>query len=65
MFETEINVKYGSGGAKTDRIWTFNQIIKFLQFQKERVGKGAIKAATLRNFIKSSSLIMAIENLRN
>lgn len=37
--------------AKADRI--FNQIIKFFQFQKERVGKGAIKAATLRNFIKS------------
>jgi hypothetical protein len=39
--------------AKADCIWAFNQIIKFFQFQKERVGKGAIKAVTLRNFIKS------------
>ena len=33
--------------------WTSNQIIQFLHFQKERVEKEEITAATLKNFIKS------------
>ena len=33
--------------------WAFNQVIRFFHFQRERVERGEIKAATLRNFIKS------------
>jgi hypothetical protein len=33
--------------------WTSNHIIRFLQFQKERVENKEITAATLKNFIKS------------
>jgi hypothetical protein len=33
--------------------WTISQIIRFLHFQKERVEKEEITAATLKNFIKS------------
>ncbi|HEY9399108.1 MAG TPA: hypothetical protein VIP29_04345 [Nitrososphaeraceae archaeon] len=33
-----------------------NTIIKFLQYEKERVDKGEITAATLRNFVKSIKL---------
>jgi hypothetical protein len=40
-----------------DPMWAFNSILRFLQFQKERVEKEEITAATLRNFIK------AIKNL--
>jgi integrase len=39
--------------AKNDISWTLNQIIRFLQFQKERVENKEITAATLKNFIKS------------
>ena len=33
--------------------WAFNQVIRFFHFQRDRVEMGEIKAATLRNFIKS------------
>jgi hypothetical protein len=33
--------------------WTSNHIIRFLQFQKERVENKEITAATLKNFVKS------------
>jgi hypothetical protein len=36
--------------------WAINQVITFLQFQKDRVQKGEITAATLRNFVKSIKL---------
>jgi hypothetical protein len=39
--------------GKGNTTWTLNQIILFLQFQKERVEKEEITAATLKNFIKS------------
>jgi hypothetical protein len=37
--------------GKTDPDWTFNSVIGFLQFQKERVEKREITGATLRNYI--------------
>jgi hypothetical protein len=39
-----------------DHNWSFGCIIKFLQFQKERVGRGEITGATLRNFVKAIKL---------
>jgi hypothetical protein len=39
--------------AKNDISWTLNQIIRFLQLQKDRVENKEITAATLKNFIKS------------
>jgi len=42
--------------AIEDPTWAFNLIIKFLQFQKERVEKEEITGATLRNFIKPIKL---------
>ena len=42
--------------GKDDIRWTISQIIKFLQFQKDRVQKSEITAATLRNFVKSIKL---------
>jgi hypothetical protein len=57
QFETgtkEIEKRCDSFAEKgKDNNWTINQIIRFLQFQKERVEKEEITGATLKNFIKS------------
>ena len=42
--------------GKVDNNWAIVHIIKFLQYEKERVKKGDITAATLRNFVKSIKL---------
>lgn len=42
--------------AKNDDNWTTLQLIRFLQYEKERVEKGEITAATLSNFVKSIKL---------
>ena len=39
-----------------DHKWAFNNIIKFLQYQKERVEREEITGATLRNFVKTIKL---------
>jgi hypothetical protein len=39
--------------SRNDINWTFNQIIRFLQFQKQRTETKQITAATLKNFVKS------------
>jgi hypothetical protein len=49
--ETRSNAYAEKGKSNID--WTVNQIIRFLQFQKERVENKEITAATLKNFLKS------------
>lgn len=39
--------------AKSNNNWVLNHVIRFLQFQKERVENEEITAATLKNFAKS------------
>jgi integrase len=39
--------------SKNNVNWTLNQIINFLQFQKQRVETKQIAASTLKNFVKS------------
>ena len=51
--EIEIRCNHLAERAKTNINWTLNQVIRFLQFQKERVEKEEITAATLKNFVKS------------
>lgn len=41
------------GYSKNNINWTLNQIINFLQFQKQRVEIEQITASTLKNFVKS------------
>ncbi|HET7147620.1 MAG TPA: hypothetical protein VFI73_03890 [Candidatus Nitrosopolaris sp.] len=43
--------------------WATEQIIKFLQFQKDRTQKGEITAATLRNFVKSIKLFCEVSDI--
>jgi hypothetical protein len=42
--------------ASKDKEWTFNKIIGFLQFQKERVQRKESTDDTLRNFVKSIAI---------
>ncbi len=39
-----------------DHQWAFNNIIRFLRYQKERVEKTEITGGTLRNFVKTIKL---------
>ena len=41
----------------------FNSILRFLQFQKERVEKEEITGATLRNFIKAIKLFCEMSDI--
>ncbi len=54
---TEISIevrcnKFGER-SKNNANWTLTQIIRFLQYQKERVDNKDITAGTLKNFVKS------------
>ena len=42
--------------GKKDGNWTTTHVIRFLQYEKERVEKGEITSATLSNFVKSIKL---------
>jgi hypothetical protein len=46
-----------------DPKWAFNNIIKFLQYQKERVEKTEISAGTLRNFVKTIKLFCEMSEI--
>jgi hypothetical protein len=43
--------------SKNNTNWTLNQIINFLQFQKQRVEIEQITASTLKNFVKSLKVL--------
>jgi integrase len=49
--------------ANKDKEWTFNKIIGFLQFQKERVQRKEITAATLYNFVKALKLFCEMSDV--
>jgi hypothetical protein len=46
-----------------DQKWAFNNIIKFLQYQKERVEKTEITGGTLRNFVKTIKLFCEMSEI--
>lgn len=50
--------------AIRDNTWALNCIIKFLQFQKERVERKEITAATLRNFVKAIKLFCEMSDIQ-
>jgi hypothetical protein len=58
QFETEVNdmekrCNNFTKHSKANINWLLNQILRFLQFQKQRSEKKEISAATLKNFVKS------------
>ncbi|MGZ5470557.1 MAG: hypothetical protein ACXWE0_02675 [Nitrososphaeraceae archaeon] len=52
----EEKCNYFANKGMNDPGWAFNCIVRFLQFQKERVEKEEITGATLRNFTKAIKL---------
>lgn len=47
--------EFASNGLK-NTTWAFHCIIRFIQFQRERVEREEITASTLRNFVKAIKL---------
>jgi hypothetical protein len=43
--------------AKNDFKWVFNNILRFLQAQKQRVDRKEITGATMRNYVKTIKLL--------
>ena len=46
-----------------DPTWAFNCIVRFLQYQKNRVENKEITGATLRNFIKAIKLFCEMSDI--
>jgi hypothetical protein len=53
---------FAAKGTK-DPNWVFHCIVKFLQFQRERVEKEEITGATLRNFVKAIKLFCEMSDI--
>lgn len=49
--------------GKENNNWAFNSILKFLQFQKDRVENEQITGATLRNFVKAIKLFCEMSDI--
>ena len=49
--------------ARKDSNWTFNSILRFVQFQNDRVLKKEITSATVRNYVKSIKLLCEMADL--
>jgi hypothetical protein len=49
--------------GKKDPNWAFSFIVRFLQFQKERVDREEITGATLRNFVKAIKLLCEMSDI--
>ena len=59
----EVRCNYFADKSKQDPNWVFTRVIEFLQFQKERVEKGEISSATLRNFVKAIKLFCEMTDI--
>jgi hypothetical protein len=59
----EQRCNYFADKGINDPNWAFNSILRFLQFQKERVEKEEITGATLRNFIKAIKLFCEMSDI--
>jgi hypothetical protein len=53
---------FAANGLK-DPNWAFSCIVKFFQFQRERVEKEEITGATLRNFVKAIKLFCEMSDI--
>ena len=49
--------------GRSDCNWAFSNILKFLQFQKERVEKKEITASTLRNYVKTIKMFCEVTDI--
>ncbi|HSF50454.1 MAG TPA: hypothetical protein VLA74_06815 [Nitrososphaeraceae archaeon] len=64
---TDKNIEYRCNKfvekAKDNVNWTLSQIIRFLQYQKERVDNKEITAGTLKNFVKSLKIFCEMSDI--
>ncbi|MGC2668138.1 MAG: hypothetical protein WA220_03015 [Candidatus Nitrosopolaris sp.] len=49
--------------SRTDFDWAFASLLKFIQFQKERVDRKEISGATARNYVKSIKLLCEMSDI--
>ena len=49
--------------SKSDFNWAFANLLKFIQFQKDRVDKKEITGATVRNYVKSIKLFCEMADI--
>jgi integrase len=54
---------YFAKRGKEDPDWAFNNIVRFLQFQRERVEQGEIAGSTLKNFLKALKLFCEVADI--
>ena len=54
---------FAEDGSK-DVSWAFSSILKFVQYQLDRVNRKEITAATLRNYVKSIKLFCDMADLQ-
>jgi hypothetical protein len=59
----EERCNYFAKNGIQDPNWAFSCVIKFLQFQKDRVQREEITGATLRNFVKSIKLFCEMSDI--
>ena len=59
----EETCNYFANMGTKDPAWVFNCIVRFLQYQKERIEKEEITGATLRNFIKAIKLFCEMSDI--
>lgn len=60
-FETRCNTFAEKAISNTN--WTLSQVIRFLQYQKERVENKEITTATLNNFVKSIKVFCEMSDI--
>ena len=61
IFGERCNIFVQKGRA--DPNWAFNNILRFLHYQKERVGKKEITAGTLHNYVKTLKMFCEITDV--
>jgi integrase len=49
--------------GRSDNVWAFNSILKFIQLLKERVDRKEITAGTIRNYVKSIKLFCQMADI--
>jgi len=54
---------YFAKKGKEDSNWAFKSIIRFLQFQRQRVEKEEIAGSTLKNFLKAIKLLCEVADI--
>jgi hypothetical protein len=61
--ELEQRARVFAQKGKENSNWVLNNILKFVQYQKDRVDRKEITAATIRNYVKSIKLFCEMADI--